>query len=102
MFDTIVNISNKSLTGSFNSFKLFIVIFLISFGYLYMKNPEFNQQNIINSVKVASVFVLLNYIKGKLFQSRIRLYKRRGFTKQKAYSQAYASARHMQLMSMFV
>ena len=103
VFDTIVIMQDKTLTGEWNGLTLFVLVFvLFSIGvYLYNKLKELpnnTEENLMFGLKLAIAAVVLNYITGKLFKSRQKIYRRKGFSKQKSMAQAYSDARMGQVL----
>lgn len=98
VFDHIVLAQDKTLTGSWKPRTLFVLIFLISFGYLMImkkiENEVFSFENSLKlAIKVALFALVVNYITGKLFTSREKMYKSLGFSNKSSKGQAYADAR---------
>lgn len=107
VFDTIVVMQDKTLTGEWNAVTLFILVFvLFNIGvYLYnqLKGIENNKKENMNTgLKLAIGAVVLNYITGKLFKSRQKVYRKKGFSKQRSMAQAYSDARMGQVLGAVV
>ena len=98
IFDKVVIIQDKSLTGDWKSFDLFILVILLSIitFYIYYKynNIDIDLESIFyKSLKLAFISIVINFVSGKLFKSRQKIYKQQGFSKQRAKLQAYSDAR---------
>ena len=107
IFNTIVKLQNKSLTGTWNPVILFMIMFSLSYGIMYLKSikdeKEFKKDDAIKtSVYVAIASVVMNYITGNIFVAKRKLYKSKGFSKQRSHAQAYANARQTQLLAAFM
>ena len=103
IFDTIVVMQDKTLTGEWNGLTLFVLVFvLFNVGiYLYNKMkqlPNDKNENMVFALQIALAAVVLNYITGKLFKSRQKIYKQKGFSKQRSMAQAYSDARMGQVL----
>lgn len=98
IFDTIVIMQDKTLTGEWNSLILFVLVFILFNIGVYIYNifkgiENKKNENMIFGVKLAISAVIINYITGKLFKSRQRVYRKKGFSKQRSIAQAYSDAR---------
>ncbi len=107
VFDTIVVMQDKTLTGEWNAFTLFVYIFVLFNIGVYLYNqlkeiPNDKRKNINIGLKFAIGAVVLNYITGKLFKSRQKVYRQKGFSKQRSMAQAYSDARMGQVLGAIV
>jgi len=98
IFDHIVIIQDKTLTGSWKPITLFLLMFFVVIGVtILMKkinNDEIIIENIVKiAIQVAIISVIINYVTGKLFISREKMYKTLGFSNKSSKGQAYADAR---------
>ena len=104
VFDFIAISQDKTMTGTWSPVHLaLIIVIAVNIG-LVIYNKLYGIQNdaskmMMFSLKIVTVSVILNYISGMLFKSRIKVYKKVGFSRQKAMAQAYADARMTQAMS---
>ena len=98
LFDRIVIVQDKTLTGSWKPMTLFLVMFLAVIGFTVLMKSLNKQEYIIENIimfaiKVSIIAVIINYITGKLFTSREKMYKSKGFSNKSSKGQAYADAR---------
>ena len=98
IFDHIVIIQDKTLTGSWKPMTLFLLMFFAVIGLtIVMKKlnkQEFLIENVVKlAIQVAIISVIVNFITGKLFTSREKMYKTMGFSNKSSKGQAYADAR---------
>ena len=98
IFDHIVIIQDKTLTGSWKPMTLFLLMFFAVIGLtIVMKKlnkQEFLIENVLKlAIQVAIIAVIVNFITGKLFTSREKMYKTMGFSNKSSKGQAYADAR---------
>ena len=104
IFDHIVIVQDKTLTGSWKPMTLFMLIFLGGIGVTLLtkkiKKQEYNIENVVKSaILVAVIAVIVNYITGNLFISREKMYKTMGFSNKSSKGQAYADARLSQFVA---
>jgi len=104
IFDHIVIIQDKTLTGSWKPIILFTLTFLVVIGVTLLKKKINKQEYIIENIisfalKIAVIAVIVNYITGKLFTSREKMYKAKGFSNKSSKGQAYADARLSQFVA---
>ena len=105
IFDYIVIGQDKTLTGSWKPFVLFILVFVIIVLVLQLNNYFSIYQNTSNdqiltfALQGAILAIIINFITGKLFASRMRMYKNLGFSKQRAKAQSYANSRMGHMIS---
>ena len=98
IFDRIVIIQDKTLTGSWKPMTLFFLMFFSVIGIIILmkkiNKQEYLIENVVKSaIQVAIISVIVNYITGKLFTSREKMYKTKGFSNKSSKGQAYADAR---------
>ena len=102
MFNFIVNAQNRTLTGSWNIFNLILTIFLILLGWLIFqisilqKSIDFKVYFIL-MMKIIVCAVTINYLSGKFFVSRIKMYKSKGFSNKNSISES----RFVHLLTLF-
>ena len=106
-FDIIVDIQDKTLTGTWNPLQLFILTFLVvcvvSYIYNYIiRSTIIKDELYMFSLKIAIIAIVMNFISGKLFVARKKMYTRKGFSKQKSTAQAYSNARLAQVMGALI
>ena len=104
VFNTIVSLQDKTLTGSWKSSILFVFVFFAMFAFFYVTYKLYNKPlnyNVIITYCLIGAFVsvVMNFITGNLFTARRRMYKRKGFSKQRSHAQAYANSRHAHMMT---
>ena len=98
VFDHIVIIQDKILTGTWKPITLFLLMFFGVIGITIMmkrlNKEEYIIENVVKiAIQVAIISVLINYVTGKLFTSREKMYKKMGFSNKSSKGQAYADAR---------
>lgn len=98
IFDYIVDAQDKTLVGSWKNTTLFILVFLVVIGLSIMMKSMQKKDYIIENViifalQIALFAIFVNYITGKIFISREKMYKSKGFSNKSAKGQAYADAR---------
>ena len=95
LFNTVVNVQNKTLTGSWKSIHLFIIVFLVVYAYNYIKNKSMENSELMKiALMFACIAIVMNFITRNLFKSREKLYKtKKGFSSQRARAQAYSNSR---------
>ena len=107
IFNRIVDIQDKTLTGSWKAINIFLFMLLVTVGFLLlqktMNKKEYKLENLISiGVQVALISVIINYITGGLFTSREKMYRKKGFSRQRSRAQAYSDARIGQVMTMMI
>ena len=107
IFDTIVDMQDKTLTGTWKPLQLFIIMFFVVIIASYLYNYFIKSTTNLNDLymfafKVAIIAVIINFISGKLFVARKKMYTRKGFSKQRSTAQAYSDARLAQVMGALV
>ena len=65
--------------------------------FLYINKSESNIYTL--SLYIALFAVILNFIIGKLFKARERMYRKKGFSYQRSKAQAYSNARMGHILS---
>ena len=98
IFDCIVNVQDKSLTGTWNPIMLFLTVFLLVTATAVLKKTikkqTFDMEGTVTAaLQYAIIAVIINYVTGKLFVSREKMYKSKGFSNKSSRGQAYADAR---------
>ena len=98
IFDHIVIVQDKTLTGTWKPINLFLIMFFVVIGVTILMKEMSKQTYIVENVvklalQVAIISVIVNYVTGKLFTSREKMYKSKGFSNKSSKGQAYADAR---------
>lgn len=105
IFDYIVIAQDKTLTGSWKPLDLFILVFLVICLIMILNRFLFKDLELSNdrimmfALQGGIIAVIINFITGKLFASRKKMYKTKGFSSQRAKAQAYANSRMAHVVS---
>ena len=107
IFNTFANVQDKTLTGSWKPMTLFMYMFLIVVGVLLInasvKKMEYKLDRFLMiGVQVALLAVFINFISDNLFNTREKMYKKKGFSRQRSKAQAYSDARIGQVLTMMM
>ena len=105
IFDVFVEAQDKTMTGTWNTMNLFILMFLITVGSVLLnkiyKKEDYSMLSLFElGLKIAFIAVIINYVTGKLFFARQKMYKKKGFSRQRSRAQAYSDARLTQVLTM--
>ena len=105
IFDFFVEAQDKTMTGTWTTVHLFLLMFMITVGGVLLnkiyKKEDYSMASLFElGIKVALIAVVINYITGKLFHARQKMYKKKGFSRQRSRAQAYSDARLTQVLTM--
>ena len=104
IFDIFVDAQDKTMTGTWNTMNLFILMFLVTIGGVLFnkiyKKEDYSMTSLFELGVKVDIAVFINFITGKLFFARQKMYKKKGFSRQRSRAQAYSDARLTQVLTM--